>query len=185
MNLPDSEVPGILIAMPGLKDPYFEKTVILLCNYNEEGAMGLVMNHPTDTMVQEILNENVAKDMAFDVPLLLGGPVQPETFWAVHSPDYEGDSTTHLSEGISLSSAQEVMQKLAEDNGPSIYHLGCGYSGWAPEQLDNEIQQESWWLAPLDEPLLMQLDYSQRWETSMKKLGFDPLTASFVKSGSV
>ena len=185
MTLPDSEVPGILIALPGLKDSYFEKTVILLCNYNEEGAMGLVMNNPTGTLVREILKEEYPEGSDLDIPLLLGGPVQPETFWAVHGPDYEGESTTKLSQGIRLSSAQEVIQKLSDKGGPEVCHLGCGYSGWGPQQLDGEIQQESWWLGPLDENLLMQMDYAERWETSLRNLGFDPMTAEFIQSGTV
>ena len=185
MSLPDNEVPGILIALPGLKDQYFEKTVILLCNYNEEGAMGLVMNHPTETLVRELIKEEVSKEGILDFPLLLGGPVQPETFWAVHSPDFEGESTTHLSTGICLSSAQDVIKALNLSKGPEVCHLGCGYSGWGPEQLDKEIQRESWWLGPMDEQLLLMMDYSERWETSLKNLGFDPLTAEFIPTGTV
>ena len=89
MTLPDSEVPGILVALPGLKDSYFEKTVILLFNYNEEGAMGLVMNHTSGSQVREILKEDTPEESPLTMPLLLGGPVQPEMFWAVHGPDYE------------------------------------------------------------------------------------------------
>ena len=185
MSLPDNEVPGILIALPGLKDQYFEKTVILLCNYNEEGAMGLVMNHPTETLVGELIKEEVSKEGILDFPLLLGGPVQPETFWAVHSPDFEGESTTHLSTGICLSSAQDVIKALNLSEGPEVYHLGCGYSGWGPQQLDGEIQRESWWLGPMDEQLLLMMDYPERCETSLKNLGFDPLTAEFIPTGTV
>ena len=100
MTLPDSEVPGILVALPGLKDSYFEKTVILLFNYNEEGAMGLVMNHTSGSQVWEILKEDTPEESPLNIPLLLGGPVQPEMFWAVHGPDYEGESTTTISSGI-------------------------------------------------------------------------------------
>ena len=76
--------PGILVALPNLHDPYFSKTAILLCNYNEEGAFGLVMNHPSDLKVTEILKEEFQNHNDLEVPLLIGGPVQPESFWAVH-----------------------------------------------------------------------------------------------------
>ena len=111
MILPDSEVPGILVALPGLKNSYFEKSVILLCNYNEEGAMGLVMNHSSGFQVRDVLKEENIQDEVLDIPLLLGGPVQPEMFWVVHGSDYEGESTTTLSPGIRLSSAKELIEK--------------------------------------------------------------------------
>ena len=74
-----SEVPGILVAMPALNDTFFHKSVILLCRYDEEGAFGLVMNHPTTTLVKEILSDEMKENVAADIPLLLGGPVQPES----------------------------------------------------------------------------------------------------------
>ena len=185
MTLPDSEVPGILVALPGLKDSYFEKTVILLCNYNEEGAMGLVMNHTSGSQVRQLLKEETSQDGLLNIPLLLGGPVQPEMFWAVHGPDYEGESTTTLSPGSRLSSAKELIDELETNGLPETCHMGCGYSGWGPQQLDGEIQHESWWLGPLDEELLMEMDYGLRWETTLKNLGIDPLTAGFISSGTV
>lgn len=185
MSLPDSEVPGILVALPGLKDSYFEKTVILLFNYNEEGAMGLVMNHTSGSQVREILKEDTPEESPLNIPLLLGGPVQPEMFWAVHGPDYEGESTTTISSGIRLSSAKEMIDDLATKGLPKTCHMGCGYSGWGPLQLDGEIQRESWWLGPLDEELLMEMEYDLRWETTLKNLGIDPLTAGFIPSGTV
>ena len=84
----NSEVPGILVAMPALKDTYFYKSVILLCRYDEEGAFGLVMNNPSLTQVKEVLSEDMQENTAFNIPLLVGGPVQPESFWAVHSSDF-------------------------------------------------------------------------------------------------
>ena len=185
MSLPDSEVPGILVALPGLKDSYFEKTVILLFNYNEEGAMGLVMNHTSGSQVREILKEDTPEESPLNIPLLLGGPVQPEMFWAVHGSDYEGESTTTISSGIRLSSAKEMIDDLATKGLPKTCHMGCGYSGWGPLQLDVEIQRESWWLGPLDEELLMEMEYGLRWETTLKNLGIDPLTAGFIPSGTV
>ena len=185
MTLPDSEVPGILVALPGLKDSYFEKSVILLCNYNEEGAMGLVMNHSSGSQVCDVLKEEKTQEELLNLPLLLGGPVQPEMFWVVHGSDYEGESTTTLSPGIRLSSAKELIEKLETVGLPEHCHMGCGYSGWGPLQLDGEIQNESWWLGPLDEKLLMETDYELRWEISLKNLGIDPLTAGLIPSGNV
>ena len=180
-----SEVPGILVAMPAIKDTFFNKSVILLCRYDEEGAFGLVMNRPTTTLVKEILTEEMQENVAADIPLLLGGPVQPESFWAVHSSDFSVEETTVLSPKINLSSAQDVLYSLANGQDVRSYHIGYGYAGWGAGQLDWEIQEESWWLGPLDELLLLDLDYKLRWETTMDNLGFDPLTTAFSQTGMV
>jgi putative transcriptional regulator len=117
---------------------------------------------------------------------MIGGPVQQsEMFWAVHSSDYENEATTSISKQLRLSSAQDVIRALAEEHGPSRYLLGCGYSGWGAEQLDREIQEEIWWLSPLDAELVMDLEHDQRWEWALNSIGIDPLTASFVKAGTV
>ena len=180
-----SEVPGILVAMPALKDTYFNNSVILLCRYDEEGAFGLCMNHPTTTLVKEILSDEMNENVAADIPLLLGGPVQPESFWAVHSSDFSVEETTILSPKINLSSAQDVLYSLANGQDVRSYHFGSGYAGWGAGQLDREIQEESWWLGPLDELLLLDLDYEIRWERTMDNLGFDQLTTTFSQTGMV
>jgi len=180
-----SAVPGILVAMPALNDTYFNKSVILLCKFDEEGAFGLVMNHPTTTLVKDILSEEMQEKIVADIPLLLGGPVQPESFWAVHSSDFSVKETTILSPNINLSSAQDVLYSLANGQDVRSYHFGNGYAGWGAGQLDQEIQEESWWLGPLDENLLLNLDYELRWETTMENLGFDLLTTAFSQTGMV
>ncbi|MGA0404842.1 MAG: YqgE/AlgH family protein [bacterium] len=177
--------PGILVALPNLEDPYFSKTAILLCNYNEEGAFGLVMNHPSDLKVTEILKEEFQNHIDLEVPLLIGGPVQPESFWAVHTSDYLCESSTEISSRIALSAGEDVLMAILDGSGPQTYHLGVGYSGWGAFQLDREIQEESWWLAPLDESLIMDMEYDHRWECILDNLGISPYTALFTKSGHV
>ena len=104
--------PGILVALPNLQDPYFSKTAILLCNYNEEGAFGLVMNHPSDLKVTEILKEEFQNHNDLEMPLLIGGPVQPESFWAVHTSDYLCESSTEISSRIALSAGQDILMAI-------------------------------------------------------------------------
>ena len=83
----ESEIPGILIAMPTLDDTYFEKTIILLCNFNAEGAFGLIMNRPSANKVKDLLSPELNSKNTFNIPLLIGGPVEPDSFWAIHSSD--------------------------------------------------------------------------------------------------
>ena len=101
----------------------------------------------------------------------------------MHSSDFLVKETTVLSKEIHLSSAQDILNSLAEGNKVISYHFGSGYSGWGAGQLDREIQEESWWLGPLDESLLLNLDYELRWETTMNNLGFDPFTTAFAQTG--
>lgn len=177
--------PGILVALPALRDAYFSRTAILLCNYDEDGAFGLVMNHPSELKVAEILKDEIQDRLDLEIPLLVGGPVQPESFWSVHSTDYLGESSTEISPRIALSSGQDVLMALLEGQGPHTYHFGVGYSGWGAFQLDREIQEESWWLAPLDESLIMDMAYEHRWESTLQNLGINPFTAIFTRSGYV
>ena len=118
--------PGVLVALPNLQDPYFSKTAILLCNYNEEGAFGLVMNHPSDLKVTEILKEEFQNHIDLEVPLLIGGPVQPESFWAVHTSEYLCESSTEISSRIALSAGEDVLMSILDGSGPQTYHLGVG-----------------------------------------------------------
>lgn len=173
--------PQILVAMPTLQDGYFDKSVILLCEYNAQGAMGFMINSPSTTTVDDLLNElglNLAEEQ--HRPIMIGGPVQPELCWVLHTPDYQGRSTTPMGESLCLSAAQEVLTSFAEGEGPAEYLLGVGYAGWSPGQLDCEIEQEAWWLADMDPLQVMRETCEGRWEMVMESLGL--LNSSFYQS---
>ncbi len=164
--------PQILVAMPSLKDGYFDKSVILLCEYNASGAMGFVINSPSTTSVDDLLCElGLNGHPVQNKPIMIGGPVQPELCWVVHTTDYEGRSTTALGSNLALSAAQEVLTSITEGVAPTDYLLGVGYAGWGPGQLDNEIEQEAWWLADLDPLSILQHTCDDRWDKVMKQLG--------------
>jgi putative transcriptional regulator len=165
--------PQVLVAMPSLKDGYFDKSVILLCEYSAQGAMGFVINAPSTTTVDDLLGElGLHATRPQDQLILIGGPVQPELCWVVHTPDFTGKSTTPLSDQLCLSAAQEVLTSITEGQVPAGYILGVGYAGWGPGQLDKEIEQEAWWLADLDPMPILEESYDCRWDHVMKKLGF-------------
>ena len=103
----------------------------------------------------------------------------------MHSPDFSVEETSILSPKINLSSAQDIIASLAKGQAVQSYQFGIGYAGWGAGQLDREIQEESWWLGPLDESLLLEMDYKLRWDTTMKNLGFDLLTTTFSQTGMV
>lgn len=172
-------VPGLLVAMPSLKDSYFEKTVILLCNYTEESAFGLVINKPSAIPIKEIIASDVQGKEALTAPLLMGGPVQQESLWAIHSSDFESETTSKVSASLGISAIHDVLHAILEQKGPQHYLLGCGYAGWGLGQLDREIEEGSWWLTALALEFVLELPYTERWEALVKKIGIDPLEGFF------
>ena len=175
--------PHILVAMPALQDGYFDKSVILLCEYSESGAMGFVINSPSTTTVADLLEElGLKTDPPQANRILIGGPVQSELCWVVHSCDFEGQSTTAIGECLALSAAQEVLTAIAEGEVPETYLLGVGYAGWGPGQLDHEIEEGAWWLADLETTELLGVPCEERWEHIMDRLGLNTPYASYCKA---
>lgn len=179
----DKLVPGLLVAMPNLQDPYFQKSVILLCEYDSESAFGVVINRPSSVMVKDIFVEDIKLPHSENLPVLVGGPVQPEFLWAIHSSDYRSESSTHISPKMTLSPVQELLNHTLANVGPQKFHLGCGYAGWGPGQLDKELREGAWWLTPLQDELVLQLPYEQRWVAALESIGIDPNTTSFFSPG--
>lgn len=177
---PAMSKPQILVAMPSLRDGYFDKSVILLCEYSEDGAMGFVINSPSTTSVDDLLLElGLRSNPPQKKEILIGGPVQPELCWVVHSLDYQGQSTTSVGDDLALSAAQEVLTSITEGTVPEYYMLGVGYAGWAPKQLDQEIEQDAWWLAEIDIMPILRKPPETRWACVMEQLGFDLNYASY------
>jgi putative transcriptional regulator len=175
--------PHILVAMPSLQDGYFDRSVILLCEYSENGAMGFVINSPSATTVDDLLGElGLTTDPPQPSRIMIGGPVQSELCWVVHSRDFTGQSTTAIGEQLALSAAQEVLTAIAEGKVPGLYLLGVGYAGWGPGQLDHEIEQGAWWLAELDPCEVMTFPCEERWQRIMNRLGLNTAYASYCKA---
>lgn len=176
------KAPALLVSMPNLNDPYFQKTVILLCDYTSDHAYGMVINRPSTLQAREILAEPTAFKRELVGPLLVGGPVSPEFMWALHSPDFYDHSTTKLGR-VFMSSIQEVLHGISLGLGPTKYLLGMGYAGWGAGQLDRELMEGAWWLSPIDSELILDMPYEQRWEFLLNTIGIDPLTTSFYATG--
>ncbi|MCZ6533317.1 MAG: YqgE/AlgH family protein [SAR324 cluster bacterium] len=174
--------PQILVAMPSLQDGYFDKSVIYLCDYNASGAMGFVVNSPSSTTVDELLSELGMKSFEEQKKqILIGGPVQPELCWVVHSSDYECSSSTTLGDDLAISAAQEVLTGIADGNAPNEYILGVGYAGWGPGQLDREIEEDAWWLAEMNLRSVLEHSHESRWDAVMNHLGLTSESAHCYK----
>ena len=176
------QAPALLVSMPNLNDPYFQKTVILLCDYTEEHAYGMVINRPSTLSAREILADPATFKSDIKGPLLVGGPVSPEFMWALHSPDFYDHSTTKMGT-VFMSSIQEVLRGISQGSGPAKYLLGSGYAGWGPGQLDQELTEGAWWIVPLDASLILDMPYDERWQSTLETLGISPLTTSFYATG--
>jgi putative transcriptional regulator len=171
-------IPGkanFLIAMPSLKSHVFSNSVILMAEYKESGALGFIINLPTGTMVKDALSlMKIEYKQSLDIPVLFGGPVQTDFFWAIHSPEFEGSSTIKVHDKFYLTSAQEIIPLLNETHCPDIFYAGVGYSGWGVSQLDREIEEGSWWYGDFDLDLLFEVEFSKKWDEAFKILGADP-----------
>ena len=175
--------PHILVAMPSLQDGYFDKSVILLCEYSESGAMGFVINSASNTSVDDLLGE-LGLNSCPPQPnrIMIGGPVQSELCWVVHSRDFSGQSTAEIGEDLALSAAQEVLTAIAEGQVPERYVLGVGYAGWGPGQLDREIEQGAWWMCDLDPCQVLDVPCENRWTQIMERLGLNTAYTTYCKA---
>lgn len=136
-----------LIAMPALIDPYFAKSVTFICTHNQDGAMGIIINRPTDityATLFEKINVELFNNMVADQPVLYGGPVQPERGFVLHMPDGEWDSTITIADYTALTTSKDLLEAVAIGTGPEKMILTLGYAGWTPGQLEQEIAKNSW-----------------------------------------
>ncbi len=166
----------LLVAMPGMTDPRFERAVIYMCVHSlDEGAMGLIVNKPLpDVRFGDILSNlkiPARSDSCTAIQVHRGGPVQTQLGFILHSGDYQKDGTLVVDSEISLSTTTEVLRAIAEGNGPNKNLMALGYAGWDSRQLDDEIKRNAWLNVPADVDLLFSRDYDSKWEKALAKLG--------------
>ncbi len=164
----------LLIAMPGMTDPRFQRTVIYMCAHNEDGAMGLVVNRLFGSVTFEDLLEQLEIDIQEPVdnmPVHYGGPVESGRGFVLHSTDYVRDGTLVVDDEVALTATIDILRAISENRGPRRNILLLGYAGWGPGQLDAEIQANGWLNVPCDESLLFDPDLDTKWERSIAKLG--------------
>ncbi len=167
----------LLIAMPGMMDSRFTRTVIYLCAHNADGAMGLVINRLIGAITFPDLLAQLGIDSpgpGRDIQLHFGGPVESGRGFVLHSSDYEQDGTLKVSDLMSLTTTIDILRNMAAGDGPRLSMLALGYTGWGPGQLDTEIQANGWLHVEADEKLVFDDDLDGKWERAISKLGFDP-----------
>ena len=171
----------MLIAMPSMTDPRFEKAVIYICAHNEDGAMGLVVNRQIKSMTfPEMLKQlDIEPSEPEDViRVLLGGPVEQARGFVLHSPDYLQDASMVVDDDVALTATIDILRAIADGAGPRNRLLALGYAGWGPGQLDSEILHNGWLNVSADDDLVFGEDLDAKWERAMAKIGIDPLLLS-------
>lgn len=167
----------LLIAMPGMQDPRFAKTVVYMCAHNADGAMGLVLNRMLDNLTFKDLLTQLGIDasgVANTIRVHFGGPVETSRGFVLHSPDYHQDGTLVVADDVAVTATIDILRAIAAGNGPRRHLLALGYAGWGPGQLDSEILANGWLHALADENLLFDSDLEGKWQRAIGKLGIDP-----------
>lgn len=167
----------LLIAMPGMTDPRFEKAVIYLCAHNADGAMGLVVNREMEELTFPDMLEQLGIDgigAAGQIKIHFGGPVESGRGFVLHSRDYLQEPTMIVDGEVALTATIDILKAMAEGNGPDRNLLALGYAGWGPGQLDAEILGNGWLHVAADDDLVFGADLGKKWEQAMAKIGVDP-----------
>ena len=166
----------LLVAMPQMADPRFARSVVYLCAHSADGAMGLVVNRLIDSLSLNSLLEQIGVEEAAgggDMPIHFGGPVESSRGFVLHTTDYIQDSTLVIEDQIALTATIDVLKAIARGEGPRRKVLALGYAGWAPGQLDAEIQANGWLLVPADLDLVFGVDNESKWQRAIAKIGID------------
>lgn len=160
--------------MPGLADPRFSQAVIYICEHNNEGAMGIVINQPASISHSELFSQlKLDKNHSDHSPLLLGGPVKKERGFVVHSGTKQWAATLQISDDISITSSKDILADIANNQGPEEALIALGYAGWTANQLEQEIAENSWLTVQADKRIMFNTPIDKRWLSSAKSLGID------------
>jgi putative transcriptional regulator len=171
-----SWVDHFLIAMPSLDDPHFSRGVTLVCQHDDQGAMGLVLNHPSDLTMAEVLRQMDIGGASAELgrqPVLLGGPVQPDRGFVLHEDARDFGPTLRFGHGLAISTSREILEALARGEGPREFVMTLGYAGWGAGQLEHEIARNAWLTVPADRAIVFETPIERRWQAAAFALGVD------------
>jgi putative transcriptional regulator len=176
----------LLIAMPQMLDPRFARSVVYVCAHSEnEGAMGLVVNKLFEALTMDELFTHLKLDpgpLGRSRPVCFGGPVEPGRGFVLHTADYREEATLVVTDGLAVTATLDILRAIGRGDGPRHSLLALGYAGWAPGQLDAEMQANGWLSAPADADLVFDPDFEGKWQRALGKLGID-LTLLSTEAG--
>lgn len=167
-----------LIAMPGMADPFFARTVTYLCQHGEEGALGIIVNRPSELTLADIMEQmeiEIMDPATGQIPVYLGGPVQPERGFVLHEavPGEEWSSSLKVSDTLRLTTSRDILEAIGQGEGPGNVLIALGYAGWGKGQLEREIVENSWLNAPADQSILFHRPVASRWKAAAELMGVD------------
>ena len=172
-----------LIAMPGMQDDSFARSVVYLCEHSERGALGLIINKPTDLSLKGLLDKvdlSLRRDDLADAPVFLGGPVQTDRGFVLHDPTRSADapadesaysSTMHVPGGLDMTTSKDVLEALSTGAGPRRVLVTLGYASWGEGQLESELAENSWLTVGADVSLIFDTPVDQRYDSALELLG--------------
>ena len=172
----------LLIAMPGMGDPRFERSVVFVCAHSREGAMGLVVNHPVDDLsFAELLTQlDIAPGAGLaQQPVHMGGPVEHGRGFVLHSGEYrEGEATLRVDDTFAMTATIDILEDIARGAGPAHTLMALGYAGWGPGQLEGELAQNAWLTCVASSEIVFETASAQKWERALGSMGIDPVMLS-------
>jgi putative transcriptional regulator len=165
-----------LIAMPAMTDPFFVKSLTYVCEHNEQGALGIVVNRPINLTLSELFAQiqlPLNPEELFDVPVHFGGPEQTDRGFVLHEPTGEWQSTLAINDKVGLTTSKDILQAVGEGQGPSKLLVTLGYAGWSQGQLEDELSQNAWLTVAASDQILFGMPAEQRLPAAMALLGID------------
>ena len=160
-----------------MHDPVFGGSVVYLCEHNERGALGVVINKPMDITIGHLLERlNLKLEIPVPVhkPVMFGGPVQEDRGFVLHSPDTEFTSMLKISDQIAFTTSRDILEAIASGTGPERLLVSIGYAGWSAGQLEEEISHNGWLTVAADPSIIFDLPVQERYTAAIRLLGFDP-----------
>lgn len=165
-----------LIAMPAMADPYFAKSLVYVCEHNDQGALGVVVNRPIDMTLAQLFEKvdvPLQAEGYGDLPVYFGGPVQTDRGFVLHRPLGPWQSTLKVTDRVGLTSSRDILVSMGQDGMPRDVIMTLGYAGWAAGQLENELAQNAWLTVAAEEEVLFNLPPEERLASAMLALGID------------
>jgi putative transcriptional regulator len=162
-----------LIAMPAMSDPNFSRTLTFICEHNENGALGIVVNRPIDVTLATLLRQVEVPFEAsplYEQPVFFGGPVQLDHGFVLHRPVGDWKSTLSVGE-VGLTTSRDILEAMARGDGPGQQLVALGYAGWAPGQLEDEISRNGWLTTPANLDLIFNVPPESRYDAAMHSMG--------------
>jgi len=168
----------LLVAMPGIGDPRFDRSVIIMCAHDSEHAMGIVLNKPREEITLSDVLDHLGLQPEPDVgdrPVFDGGPVRPDRGYVLHSEDFAaGEVTQTVGPGIRLTATRDVLEAVAGEHAPARFVLALGCAGWGAGQLEEEIKHNAWLVVDADDAIVFGDAHEDKWTRAIRTLGLDP-----------